>query len=252
MYSTYSNKLKNRYLLLIGFIFFLALISRGYYDVKHHRSMIDVQMQELHKNTLLQYKNLISNLEEKYTSVGFAFTNMQDIYEPIKHRDRKLLYNKLEKNYLKLQEFNSNLHIMHLHDTLNISILRMHKPASYGDDLTDIRPMIKQTNIDKKAHFGFETGKNGINYRISLPFITRDDEHLGVIEFGIRPLYFASCMSSLLGAEAQVLVKTSSLEHLQTQTDYEELGEFSIISKNYFFNKLKESVDLDKQSQMRV
>ncbi|MDY0233095.1 MAG: diguanylate cyclase [Sulfurimonas sp.] len=250
MYSTYSNKLKNRYLLLIGFIFFLALISRGYYDVKHHRSMINSQMQELHNNTLLQYKNLISNLEEKYTSVGFAFTNMQDIYEPIKQRDRELLYSKLEKNYLKLQEFNSNLHIMHLHDTLNISILRMHKPASYDDDLTDIRPIIKQTNIDKKVHFGFETGKNGINYRISLPFITRDDEHLGVIEFGIKPQYFASCMSSLLGAEAQVLVKTSSLEHLQTQTDYEELGEFSIISKNYFFNKLKESIELDKQSQI--
>jgi len=236
--------------LVIGFIFFLALIFRGYYDVKHHRVMIDAQMQELHKNTLLQYRNLISSLEEKYASVGFGFTNMRDIYQPIKLRDRKLLYNKLEKNYLRLQEFNPSLHIMHLHDTSNKSILRMHKPESFDDDLTDIRPIIKQTNIDKKVHFGFETGKNGINYRISIPFITSDDEHLGVIEFGIRPQYFASCMSSLLDAEAQVLVKTSSLEHLQIQTDYEELGEFSIVLKNYFFNKLKEKVDFNKKTQI--
>ncbi|EQB40200.1 hypothetical protein M947_02380 [Sulfurimonas hongkongensis] len=250
MYLNYSNKLKNRYLLVVGFIFFLALIFRGYYDVKHQRSMIELQMQELHKNAVLQYRNLISNLEEKYTSIGFVFTNMQDIYEPIKHRYRELIYYKLEKNYLRLQEFNPDLYVMHLHDTSNTTILRMHKPTSYDDDLTDIRPIIKQTNIDKKVHFGFETGKNGINYRISIPFITRDDEHLGVLEFGIKPQYFASHMSSLLGAQSQVLVKTSSLKHLQKQIDSEDLGEFSILFKNYFFNKIKEKVDFDKKTQI--
>lgn len=55
----------------------------------------------------------------------------------------------------------------------------------------------------------------------SLPFITRNDEYLGVLKFGIKPHYFASHMSSLLGAESQVLVKTSSLEHLLIQMDYE-------------------------------
>lgn len=250
MYAKYSIKLKNRYLLVIGFIFFLALISRGYYDVKHHRLMVDSQMHELHKNALLQYHNLISNLEERYISVGYGFIRMQDIYKPLKEKNSEFLYTKLQKDYEKLQSLNPDLYVMHLLDASNTTILRMHKPTSYGDNLTDIRPIIAQTNIDKKNHFGFETGKNGVNYRISIPFISIYNEHLGVLEFGIKPQYFASRMSSLLDAQSQILVKTSSMTHLLEQRDYEELGEFSIILKNYFFNKLKDQVDFDKETQI--
>lgn len=250
MHTIDTSKLKRKYLLLLGVIFFIAFFVRAYHDVKHYEHMINSQMSKLHEDTLLQYKDMIVNLEDKYISVSAQFTNMNSIYNFIKNRDRENLYNQLQDDYKKLKDNNPNLHIMHFLDINNTTILRMHKPASYNDNLTNIRPIVAQTNIDKKKHFGFETGKNGITYRIVTPFITRHKEYLGVLEFGIEPQYFANKLNNSLQVNSEILIKTSTMTNLSYETKFKNIGKFSIITKGSIFENFKGKFDLDKTQQI--
>ncbi|EHP29823.1 membrane protein containing GGDEF domain [Sulfurimonas gotlandica GD1] len=207
-------------------------------------------MSKLHKNALLQYEDMIMNLEDKYLPVGAQFMNIHDTYDLLKNRDRGKLYNSLEQDYEKLKKHNPNLHVMHFLDTKNTTILRMHKPSSFDDDLTNIRPIVAKTNKDKKTNFGFETGKNGITYRVTIPFITRKNEHLGVLEFGIKPQYFANRLDNLLHVESEILVKTSTMKNLSYKTNFDRIGDFSVISKNSIFKNFRDKINLNKKEQI--
>ncbi|WP_373001904.1 diguanylate cyclase [Sulfurimonas sp.] len=242
--------MKRKYLLLLGIIFFIAFVIRVYYDVKHHEFMINTKTSELHKQALLHYEDMIVNLEDKYISISAQFMNMDKTYEFIKNRDKDGLYNYLIHDYEELIKSNPDLHVMHFLDTKSTTVLRMHKPSSYDDDLTTIRPIVAKTNKDKKTYFGFEAGKNGITYRITAPFISRDREHLGVLEFGIKPQYFANKLNNLLHVESEVLIKTSTMKNLSYKTEFENMGDFSVITKESIFKSIRSQIDLSKKEQI--
>lgn len=244
------DKLKVKYLLLLAIIFFVLLVTRIYYDVHHHKHMINTKMDELHKSVLIHHKEITNNLQERYQSLSTHFMHVQNIDELLKNKDRKNLHSSLLYDYEKFRNHNPYLYVMHFFDTNNITILRMHKPASYGDDLTAIRPIVTKANKDKKTLFGFATGKNGITYRITTPFITKDGDHLGILEFGIKPQYFAKKLDNLLGVQTKIIVKTSTLKNLSYKTDFEKLGDFSILAKDTFFDNIKHKINLNKKQQV--
>ncbi|NOR58704.1 MAG: GGDEF domain-containing protein, partial [Sulfurimonas sp.] len=66
MHIINTNKLKRKYLLLLGIIFFIAFIVRAYYDIKHHEFMINTKTSKLHKHALLHYEDITVNIEDKY------------------------------------------------------------------------------------------------------------------------------------------------------------------------------------------
>jgi two-component system cell cycle response regulator len=250
MHIINTNKLKRKYLLILGIIFFIAFIIRAYYDVKHHEFMINTKTSELHKYTRLCYEDMIINLEDKYMSISTQFMNMNQTYELIKNRDRQKLYNYLIHDYKELIKFNPYLHVMHFLDTQNTTVLRMHKPESYDDNQKWNNKKKLKTNKDKKTYFGFETGKNGITYRITAPFISRSNEHLGVLEFGIKPQYFANKLESLLHVKSEILIKTSTMKNLSYKTEFENIGDFSVIIKNSIFANFRNKIDLNKKEQI--
>ncbi len=244
-----TNKLKVKYLLLLGIIFFIVLLTRVYYDVKHHEQMINTKMSQLHRSVLVQYEEITLNLENEYLFISNQLMNMHGIPKLMRDRDRVNLYSSMQKQYRRLIQNNPYLYVLHFYDTKNTTILRMHKPQSYDDNLTDIRPIVAKVNRDKKAYFGFETGKNGMTYRITVPFITENGEHLGILEFGIKPQYFEKKIDSLLDVHSEILIKTSSMQNLSYKTNFEKLRDFSIISRDSIFDTIKHKVNLDKQEQ---
>lgn len=70
---------------------------------------------------------------------------------------------------------------LHILSPNNVSILRMHKPGKYGDDLSSIRPMIKTVNEEKIHLHGFEEGKSSHAFREAFP-VYKSGRYIGVIE----------------------------------------------------------------------
>lgn len=69
------------------------------------------------------------------------------------------------------------------------SFLRVHAPDKFGDDLSDIRFIINETNKDHQKHAGFETGRVYSGLRGVVPVSAYDAEteeevHVGALEVG--------------------------------------------------------------------
>lgn len=61
--------------------------------------------------------------------------------------------------YNSLKEKNPYLEILNFHTPDNVTLLRMSQPISYGDDLSEIRPIVVNTNKNKVNNSGIEIGK---------------------------------------------------------------------------------------------
>ena len=73
---------------------------------------------------------------------------------------------------------------MHFNDTRLITILRLHKPEMFGDDLSRFRPMLVEVNRTRSARSGIELGANGLPICGVVPVIDADGAFLGSLEVG--------------------------------------------------------------------
>jgi methyl-accepting chemotaxis protein len=65
-----------------------------------------------------------------------------------------------------------------------MSFLRLHKPETFGDDLSSFRQSVVDTNRNVKSHRGLEFGVAGLGVRGVVP-ISDPERHLGSVEFGM-------------------------------------------------------------------
>ncbi|MGM0593057.1 MAG: diguanylate cyclase domain-containing protein [Pseudomonadota bacterium] len=123
-----------------------------------------------------------------------------ELIEAIRRGDREQMMRELYGQYERQREANPYIQVLHLHDPDNVTLLRLHRPAQYGDDLTRLRPMIADTNTQRRPRYGLEIGKNATNYRVALP-ISDAGEHLGVVEMGVDAAYFTQRLAAVYGGE---------------------------------------------------
>ncbi len=93
------------------------------------------------------------------------------------------LYQKLSSTYQRLQQENP-LHIqLVLPD--GTSLLRLHEPRHWGDQLHPYRDVIRQANSSKKEIIGYETGRYAVGaHRYAFPLLL-EGTHIGTVEFSL-------------------------------------------------------------------
>ena len=125
--------------------------------------------------------------------------------------DREALQAEMQGRYQRLRRENPYLEVLHFHGPDNRTLLRLHRPEQYGDDLTDVRPMIADANRRRQTLAGFEIGKNSSSYRVAVP-INDGEEHLGVLEIGIDIRYFTERLSEMFAVQAIPLFHAYAME----------------------------------------
>ncbi len=238
-----------KYILTLSLILSSVVIIRVIYDIKYHNDMLKERQDALADNITKQFLVSEQNLVDKYFMLTKHLMHSKTIYECYKTWDRERLYRLLRKDYQELAKIDPNLYVMHFLDTKNKTLLRLHKPDIYNDDLTDKRPIIAYVNQTLKKESAFEVGKNGMVYRITTPLFHKN-EHFGILEFGIKPQYFVERLNKMFNVKSVILVKTPSLEVLTAKRRYSPIGEYSIISKDPLFDKIKNKIDLKKLKQL--
>ncbi|WP_162173030.1 sensor domain-containing diguanylate cyclase [Thiomicrospira pelophila] len=245
-----TNKIKWKYLSIIfGFILISVVVQTINANIKHQKQL-ESQVQNLGADAHLYFQDLIKGLSDKYLMLSMHYA-----YEPLmtplmQERNHEALLNYVKSDYDRMRSIEPNLHIMHFIAPDNRTILRLHQPEVYGDDLTEIRPIVRDVNATKQSLQGFEVGKNGITYRITTPLINQNKEYLGLLEFGIRPNYFVEKLVDRFDVESMILVESSSLGKLQTTYGFDNLNGFSIIQQTALFEELANQINLKRNSQL--
>ncbi len=244
-----NHRIKWKYLCTMLLIFTLIITWRIYYDTKHHSAMLQERVDDLSEDITRYFEQVIQHVQDKYFFIATIYMNSPAVVKNFNHDHRKQLYEALLNDYNRLRKQEPDLYVMHLFDTYNTTILRMHKPYSFGDTLSKLRPIVKRANFTQNAQYGFEVGKNGMVYRITTPFI-HNGFHMGVLEFGIKPDYFVSKLHSMFDIKSEILVKTDRLSVLTVPTDITTMGEYSVISRDRLLDKLSPRIDLQKKRQI--
>jgi diguanylate cyclase (GGDEF)-like protein len=225
------------------------VIGRLSFDFNHYESILHSKVLSLERQIKKSFQTSQNNLSSKYTTIAHQFMLYDDITTLHQNRQRELMYNTLKDHYLSLIKDDPNLYMMQFFNAENKTVLRMHKPEYYSDDVTKTRPMIAQVNNLKKKISAFEVCKNGIIYRIAVPFVNKK-KHIGILEFGIKPDYVVDYIDKNFKVESKILVKSDSLKTLSTQKNFKQIGEYSIVSQNKIFEKISSKIDMTKSSQI--
>ncbi|WGW02600.1 methyl-accepting chemotaxis protein [Tropicibacter oceani] len=128
------------------------------------------------------------------------------------------------------------------HTPQAVSILRVHNPEKYGDDLSEFRQMVVQTNDTSQPLSGLERGRAGLGIRGVSP-VTDDGEHLGSVEIGLA--FDSALLHAILGT-TETRLEVYILPDQSIATFEESDDEIQRITGNFDGDALLTRADLNR------
>lgn len=237
------KKMKNR--LIITIILVMTLVSTLFLTIGYNKLHTNISDDILNKKMAVKraYGEILNNLYITYMGKAKDFALTKDVARALRNRDRDALYSLVIERYEEMKKDNPFLEVMHFILPDNTSLLRVHKLDKYGDDLTNVRPMIRDTNKNLTINKGFEIGKHGISYRVSVP-VHYLGKYVGVLEFGVNVNYILELSKKVFGVESAIFFDTKALELLREKEtrlkDTEIINGYTMFGRdNVIFSSIK-------------
>jgi len=227
------------YFIAIAVVGAVALLFQLVYSLQQNQALFDTQVKYLTENVQGAFYDSATNLKDKYNFLLLHYSHLEGITRLVNHADREALYQKVKVDFDAMQQKDPSLFVMHFHDPNNITILRVHNPKVYGDDVTNTRPMVVYVNKNRHQISAFEAGRTGLSYRINTPFFSENGQYLGVLEFGVKPEYFIKRLKNRFDVQARLLVKKRAFKHFKYEEDYPVVGHYSILYSDPIFNEVE-------------
>lgn len=233
----------------IALLSILALSTNLYLSLLKNQALYESKLNSIKQQVNISFEQSVSQLNSQFSLLIDHYKNMPTHISAMRENRRTDLYNLTINDYRALRQKEPHLYVMHYFDTKNITILRMHKPQSFGDDLSKIRPIVAHVNRTQSQANGFEVGKNGITYRVTTPVFDNQNNHIGALEFGIKLDYFVEHLSKWFDLRSQVLVKSTSLKNLSFKDQYKNqqrehtiIYEDGLFKNNFEKAKIKDNI----------
>ena len=150
--------------------------------VSTNATIKEAQRREL-RERFDQVQAAINAEARKAEAMAAAIAAMPAVGKAFAKRDRAALKRMLRPVYTGLRDSHA-VRQFHFHTPDATSFLRLHKPETYGDDLSGFRKTVVRSNHEQTALHGMEKGVAGIGLRGLVP-VTHAGEHVGSVEFGL-------------------------------------------------------------------
>jgi signal transduction histidine kinase len=230
-------RIKRKTIMMVFLITSIIAVMNLYNNISSMEEEFENRVEEKIKKSKLFFENSLENMTSVYNARTNAIIMNDKILEYIKNKDRKSLYSTISHQYKVLKDENPYLTTMHIVDTNNTSILRLHTPDIYGDDISTKRPIVCNTNKQIEHLSGFEVCKNGFLYRVTNPIFYKN-EYIGLIEFGISPMHLVKQVERLIDIKTTVLVPTRLIENINLYKNRNQtIDKYTIINSTSIFQK---------------
>ncbi len=218
MQSLNTDKLKKSvtfYILFSMFIIIIIIVGTTSFAQRMHQERLSQNYSEQVSKSI---KHSISHYIKDYAFRLNGLSTTTPLAQMLKEKNRKAMYKLLEPKWKLLQGSDPNFAIMNIHMKDGSSFLRMHKPESFGDKLTNIRPMVKEVHASHKMVSGYEVGKYGADFRIIKPLFDKDKNYIGALELGLKPNFILDAIRDTNGFCGLLFIKNEGgVQALNTQ-----------------------------------
>ncbi|WP_277640244.1 cache domain-containing protein [Wolinella succinogenes] len=253
-------KAKSVLTFLMSIVTVLILVFFYLFHLYHH-FVVDTLSLEVKERLEKTYPQFLGRIEDYYRTMGYYVISDSKVIEAIKRGDREQLHHLTLPLFNLLKEKDPELENMHFHTPENRSFLRLHRPETFGDDLSQERPLIALINQSGAARSAIEVGRYGFGYRVGIP-IMEGMTHLGVLEFGVRLEAFSRMLLDEFGVRSAILVDKKKIQffyesnperdpHAKTLGEYtfykgfgdliESEEDWGRVQKNYLYKKVGEN-----------
>jgi methyl-accepting chemotaxis protein len=169
-------------LMSVGMLAVVVVAFTLFMYITMRQDFYTAQEDQLRDRSALLVSSIASASDRAY-SLAQWIANEPEIQKDFAQRDRQALKKSLLPIYEQVKK-KININKFQFHLPPATSFLRLHKPDSYGDDLSNVRKTIVQANKNKKPVLGLDRGRFGFGIRGVTP-VFQGEEHLGSVEVGI-------------------------------------------------------------------
>ena len=230
-------------ILLLVFIS-LSLFGLIFSILSYSKNMeIDEALNGQIKYLQMSYRQGLDRFEFISKNVYSSFQNDKHFLEIVsaaahatkeeKEELNQRLYGHLIDEYEKLKL----LEVMQLQVILpnNESLLRMHAPDMFGDDLTEIRYSIKEANQKKMPMFGFEQGRDNHAFRQIYP-IYKDGNHIGALDISFSSTMLQNYAMRASELHTHFIINRNVFQSQAWKSNIQEPYEQSIEHSDFMFS----------------
>lgn len=215
------------------------------HKAKEHQAMYDAIYHSFKKRAdiastfIMQDKNILALYEklQDATSTTQKALLREELYQIITHK-----YKVLEQQ---------GIYILHFHLHNNESFFRMHKPSSFGENLTNKRRTIAYVNKHEKSIHGFEVGKYFSGYRFIYPLISPLNEHLGSFEISFDLGLYVQEFMTTLDVLSNFRIKKEIIDEKCDKDEVKHCYVNSILPDYYAPKNVIELLDTNKRKELK-
>ena len=160
-----------------------VLILSASVNIYEAQGLVDREIAKALNEAELIFAAKIEDQANRALTAASLVAAMPSVQRAMAARDRAALAAEFVPGF-KLMNEQFDVQQMQFHLPPATSFLRVHRPARFGDDLSDIRPGVVESNASRKPVSGLEMGREGLGLRGIVP-IAAEGRHVGTVEFGL-------------------------------------------------------------------
>lgn len=213
-----TNNLKTKILFILTAVILGVASVVTLYNIVHDKRQNELRIEDAYQSVSLHYEETIKDIVDFYIARTHANINTLGVLEVVRSRDHDKLYTLISPRWEVMRKENPALSVMQFHNADGTSLLRMHRPNVYGDNIASQRAMVAHIHKYHKTVYGFEEGREGLAFRILVPIIDHGI-YLGALEFGIEASYITNKIERYTGYQSFFLVdekKVGKLSHIDS------------------------------------
>lgn len=192
----------------------ITVLSAGYsyylYSLKSHQ--IDQIIRTGEQQLQQQYSHFIKVMSnQRYHYDLHKLLVQPAVGNSVARQDREALAELVTPYWQLLRSENPYVKRMHFHRPDGTSLLRVHLPDKFDDNIAAVRPMLQKIHNDHQPSSAVEMGRHGLFYRVMEP-IMHEGKYVGAVELGISIDYLMNALGNLLDVEIYLFIGKDALK----------------------------------------
>ncbi|MFA6192398.1 MAG: diguanylate cyclase [Sulfurimonas sp.] len=236
------HNLKLKIIFIVTFIIFVVSFVVTGYTIIYEKKQSQQRIADAHKSVTTTYNESMNEIVNFFHARANEFISDKEIFQAILNKNHDELYMLTKERWAILQQENPHLIVLQFHNSDGTSLLRVHQPTLYGDDIAKKRETLSEIHSRQKLLYGFEEGRAGFVFRVLVP-IFNNEEYIGAIEFGVSAQNLAELIKHDTNLDALFFTHKSYIGKFKELKESTTIGDF--ISLNMpkallpLFNKYK-------------